>query len=405
MRRTVQFHIPGTAVIHAVRSIVGTTARVAVLVALLSVSAACAPQTTALIVTTTNDPQRVTGSDGMDHIEYDLVFTNVFAGPVTLTSIDVYTPNGKRLLRLKGDALKAVLQPLFGSEEISEIPSSSSVAAVMDVIVPRGEIPEQITHRITYEVSPNPLATLIGSDQILGPELTVPPAEPIVIASPLKGTGWFNANGCCVPSNHRSFRMAVDGARYVKSETFAIDWIQARDNRLFEGDGTKNEQYFAYGAEIVSVADGIVVSVRDDMNDTPPNTPPTTVKGPGDYPGNHVVVLIQPGVWASYAHLMPGSVAVKEGDQVTTGQLLGKLGSTGNSTAPHLHFGLGDGPDILSSNSIPFVIDRYKYVGTVDVNTVIDAFTAGAPLGLVPGDGLKIQRNAHPLNFAITDFD
>jgi murein DD-endopeptidase MepM/ murein hydrolase activator NlpD len=101
---------------------------------------------------------------------------------------------------------------------------------------------------------------------------------------------------------------------------------------------------------------------------------------------------------------MPGSVAVKEGDVVTTGQLLGKLGSTGNSTAPHLHFGLGDEPDILSSNSIPFVIDRYKYVGTADVNTVIDAFTTGAPLGLVPGDQARIQRNAHPLNFAITDY-
>jgi hypothetical protein len=393
------------AVINGARSIIATTARVAVLVALLSVSAACAPETTALIVTSTNDPLRVTGSDGMDHIEYDLIFTNVFAGPVTLTSIDVYTPNGKRLLRLKGEELKQVLQPLFGSDEINEIPSSSSVAAVMDVIVPKGEIPDQITHRIKYEVSSHPLSTLIGSNEILGPLLTVNPMEPVVIAPPLKGTGWFNANGCCVPSNHRAFRMAVDGARYVKSETFAIDWIQAKDKRLFEGDGTKNEQYFAYGADIVSVGNGTVVSVRDDMDDTPPNTPPTTVKGPGDYPGNNVVVLIQPGVWASYAHLMPGSVAVKEGDVVTTGQLIGKLGSTGNSTAPHLHFGLGDGPDILTSNSLPFVIDRYKYVGMADVNTVIDAFTTGAPLGLVPGDDTRIQRNAHPLNFAITDFD
>lgn len=405
MRRMARFRVPCTAVINTIKSISGASARAAVLIALLCAAAGCAPQTTAVIVTSINNPVRVTGSDGMEHIEYDLVITNVFYAPVTITSIDVATLKGKRLLSLRGDDLKEILQPLLSASEINEIPASGTIAAVMDVIVPRGEVPAQITHRIKYETSPSPLETIIGSRRILGPQLTVSPAEPIVIASPLKGSGWFNANGCCVPSNHRSFRMAVSGARYVKSETFAIDWIQAKDNRLFEGDGTKNEQYFAYGADIVSVADGTVVSVRDDMDDTPPNTPPTTVKGPGDYPGNNVVVLIQPGVWAAYAHLMPGSVAVKVGDVVTTGQLLGKLGSTGNSTAPHLHFGLGDGPDILTSNSIPFVIDRYKYVGTADVNTVIDAFMSGEPLGLVPGDGTRIQRNAHPLNFAITDFD
>ena len=73
-----------------------------------------------------------------------------------------------------------------------------------------------------------------------------------------------------------------------------------------------------------------------------------------------------PAVWVTYAHLQPGSIPVALGDRVTTGQLLGRLGNTGNSTGPHLHFQLADGPDVLTSNSLPFVFDRYTLAGAID---------------------------------------
>jgi murein DD-endopeptidase MepM/ murein hydrolase activator NlpD len=47
--------------------------------------------------------------------------------------------------------------------------------------------------------------------------------------------------------------------------------------------------------------------------------------------GNYVVVDIGRGRYAFDAHLQPGSLEVKVGDQVKTGQLLGKLGNTGNT--------------------------------------------------------------------------
>lgn len=367
---------------------------------------AAASETTAIIVSALHDPVLVKGSDGMDHLEYDLLFTNVFFGPVTLSSVEALAPDGRRLLLLEGDDLKNHFQPMPGDGEPSdELPSSGSGAIVMDVIVKPGEAPGRITHRIKYAVAPNPLDSIIGSTEIDGPELTVSSIRPIVIASPVKGDGWLNANGCCMPSIHRSLRMVQDGLHYIKPETFAIDWIQTRGNKLYDGDGKTNEQYFTYGVDILSVADGIVVSVRDDMEDTPPNTPPTTVKSPGDYAGNHVVVLIQPGVWASYAHLKPGSVTVKEGDKVTTGQVLGRLGSTGNSTAPHLHFGLGDGPDILTSNSLPFVIGSYELVGSVDLDTAEGAFFKGIPFKYEKGSPSGPQSESLQLFFTVADYD
>ena len=69
------------------------------------VSPAAGEKTTAIVVSATNDPLRVSGSDGLDHQEYDLLVINVFAAPVTLTSIAVTAPDSETLLRLEGEAL------------------------------------------------------------------------------------------------------------------------------------------------------------------------------------------------------------------------------------------------------------------------------------------------------------
>jgi hypothetical protein len=317
-------------------------------------------ETTALLVSATHDPLRVTGSDGMVHLEYDLVITNVFTTPVALTALDVLTPEGRSLLRLEGDALAAVTQPLLGRTPTALVPASGALAVVVDVVVPPDQIPARLSHRLTYDFAPDAqFATIVGSREIAGPDLAVDPFTPVVLDPPLRGSGWLNANGCCDASDHRSIRLAVDGARIVKPETFAIDWMRIEDGRLYTGDGTRNEDYFAFGAEVHAVADGTVVFVRDGMAEDTPNEPPTTLQGPMDYGGNEVFIEIAPGVYAFYAHFQPGSIRVRAGETVTAGQVLGLLGNTGNSSAPHLHFALLDGPDGLAANSLPFVIDAW----------------------------------------------
>ena len=190
-------------------------------------------RTTALLVSAIHDPLRVTGSDGMVHLEYDLVLTNVFTTPVTITSIEVLTPDGQSLLRLEGDALEAMTRPLVGSTPTDVVPQSGALAAMLDVVVPPDQVPERLTHRITYELAPDaPLATIIGSREILGPELTVDPFAPLVIAPPLRGAGWINANGCCDASAHRSASLAVDGARLVKHRDLCHRLGAARGHSL-----------------------------------------------------------------------------------------------------------------------------------------------------------------------------
>ena len=75
--------------------------------------------------------------------------------------------------------------------------------------------------------------------------------------------------------------------------------------------------------------------------------------------GNHVILRCG-DVHAGFAHLAPGSVAVRVGQEVRAGDVLGRVGHTGNSTAPHLHFQLMDGPDPLTARGVPCAFRAYE---------------------------------------------
>ena len=48
---------------------------------------------------------------------------------------------------------------------------------------------------------------------------------------------------------------------------------------------------------------------------------------------------------------------MRVGARLSTGELIGHLGNSGNSTAPHLHFQVMDSPSFLDTMGLPFVFD------------------------------------------------
>jgi hypothetical protein len=363
-------------------------------------------QPNALVVSAASVPMRVSGSDGMDHIEYDLLVTNAFTSPVTLTSVEVLGGDGAALGALDGDALTTATQALMGPIPQTEIPVSGAVAVVIGAVVPPEQLVAEVTHRITYEVAPDaPARSLLGSLVINGPRLEVNSQPEIVIQPPLRGAGWLNANGCCDPATpHRSLRLAADGLAFTKSETFAIDWIRLQDGEAFAGDGSRNEDWYSFGAEVVAVADGAVVAMRNDMPNETPLAAPTHVRGPGDYGGNHVILEIAPGVYAFSAHMQPGSVTVEVGDTVVAGDVLGLLGNSGNSVGPHLHFTLVDYPNPLVGNSLPMVFPDYMLAGMVSAEAMRAAYADPTTLNLALSGQPEHQENTLQLVYTVADF-
>ena len=187
---------------------------------------------------------------------------------------------------------------------------------------------------------------------------------PRSIRPPLRGDGWAAFNGCCTPNAHRNVRVAAS-TRIGTAETFAIDFLRVDGDRFFQGDGKSNAQYPFFGAPVQAVAAGTVVARHDGMDDSIPFQPVTTLHKPEDFGGNYVLLRQEAGVYAFYAHLQKGSVAVAVGQRVPAGAVVGRLGNSGNSTNPHLHFGLLDRPDFLTGYSLPFVFAGFTLGGRI----------------------------------------
>ena len=198
-------------------------------------------------------------------------------------------------------------------------------------------------------------------------------AAPTLIGSPLIGGRWHAANG---PSNFdRHHRMGIFNLNGSSSivQRFAVDWIQLgpTDGLMYKGDGSQNTDWYCYNADLLAVADGTVIETRDGQ---PENVPgPTTILTTTmqNIFGNCVIIDIGGGRFAVYAHLIPGSLRVAIGDTVSRGKVIGKLGNSGNSTAPHLHFHICNGKDGLFSEGLPFTLASYDLLGSITLEEAL----------------------------------
>lgn len=177
--------------------------------------------------------------------------------------------------------------------------------------------------------------------------------------------------------------------------------------RLVKGDPADVHNYADYGADVIAVADGKVVSTLNTLEDQHPGKlpDPATITI-ANVDGNHVVLDLGNGVFAFYAHMQKGSVLVVPGQTVKRGQVLGKLGNTGNTSAPHLHFHLMDGPSVLGSSGIPYEIDRFALAGRLpqkDNPATSDTGVEGSwKSDLFPTP--SVRQGQFPLDLDVVDF-
>jgi Peptidase family M23 len=328
---------------------------------------------TPLMMRVLDPPQPVKGSDGKYHLVYELVLTNSSPGTAIVQSVKTIDSKSGKVVGTLAGAEVAARTTLLGdvnSDPAEKIGSGRVAILFLDVTFEDlRDVPKEIEHRVrtSFDLPSGALFPERTTDT--GARTGISRKQPVVIGPPLKGKNWVVSNGCCTVSIHRGAVLAMD-QKLLAAERYAIDWIRSDDEGhiLLPSDttNTKLTDYPAYGEPIISVKGGKVVKAVDKYPDLKPGVrdPNLTLE---DAPGNHVIVDIGGGRYAIYAHLMPGSITVEEGDHVGRGQLLGRLGNSGNTNAPHLHFHVMDAPTPLGADhNLPYVFDSFAYQGRIE---------------------------------------
>jgi hypothetical protein len=383
-----------------------------VLVVLLS---ACATSkaddfTPLLVSPLTANARPVLGADGRMHIVYELVLTNANPTPATLRKIEVIDGSSSKVFAsYEGQQLLSHLRTTARvPPEGPEIEFNGTRLVLIDLSLDASTaLPGRLLHHIELRgggtPSPQPTTPVPLS-------YTVAPLELLRklphIGPPLSGKGWVALNGCCAPgAAHRSGSLSVNGKIYF-AQRFAIDWMQL-DNagRLVHDDASDVRNYPGYGADVNAVADGTVVETLNDLEDQkPPTLPDPQTITLQNVDGNHVVLDLGDGVFAFYAHLQKSSVRVASGDRVKRGQLLAKLGNTGNTSGPHLHFHLMEGSSVLGSNGIPYVMDSFAFAGQVPAKEFAAATGVEGDYGKGLASTPSPRHGQFPLDLDIVNF-
>ncbi len=330
-----------------------------------------APQFTGLAASFLTHPQPVRGTDGRFHIAYELILTNAVNFPLDVNRVEVRDGKTHRvLLSLHGHALSSRMNSIAGATTGEKPPDptvlspSGSAVVWLDVRVRRkADLPDVLQHRVVASTRPPPGEQSMRFSSRIG-RVPLLARKPVELGPPARGGIWVADEGCCDKDTHHRRGLLVVNGNEVVPQRFAIDWMRLdRKHRAWVGDPARLSSYRSYGQRLIAVAAGKVIFAADGRpNQKPPNDP--TPPSVPELPGNRVILRIGPGIYVTYAHMVPGSVRVHDGERVRRGQAVGRLGNSGNSATPHLHLQVQITRSFLS-DGLPFVFNRFRLLGQI----------------------------------------
>ncbi len=149
----------------------------------------------------------------------------------------------------------------------------------------------------------------------------------------------------------------------VYSQPFAIDFVKlGPDNCTFAGNGRSLTDHYSWDQPVYATAGGKVAYASYDMPDMLPGAIPDQAILRGDMRrilGNAVAISHANGEFSYYGHLQQLSLAVNEGEMVRRGALIGRVGNSGNTPGPHLHFHVMNGPNLFIDQGLPMLFSHF----------------------------------------------
>jgi len=296
------------------------------------------------------------------HLVYEMFIHNESKQELNLKGIKTTSPDlaDVTIQKLEGKGIEEnirYLNNVYRPAEEQNLGMGNVACVFFWLSFDPSEVPQDLQHEIAYEDEK-------GNEYTACQDLAVQKKIPLTIEAPLRGEGWLAGNGASNNTGHRRTPLFIDDAPYF-AQRYAMDWLQfGPDGKLFRDTPEKNENWYCYGADLHAVADGVVVEIQDGIIENVPLSETMAVEiNLQSSPGNLVLLDLGEDNYALYAHMLPGSLLVKAGDKVKSGQLIGKLGNSGNSGAPHLHFHIGHRNSPLGTHGLPFHVRQFEWAG------------------------------------------
>jgi len=359
-------------------------------------------QMTPLLLAVHDAPIPFVGTDERVHLVYELSMTNFSSAEVAVEKVEILG-DGSVLQTLDTAAVASRLQPAGQRESTGTLAKSTQALLFLHVTLPPGApIPQQLTHRVSARFSAAPP----GHQEIseTSGETTVDRQPVLKIGPPLHGDNYISADSCCDATRHTRAALPVNRRLYV-AQRYAVDWEQLDAGRhVYVGPRETLTSYTIFGKPVYAVADAVVARAITGQPEQTPGKFPTDISV-DDADGNCIVLDLGNHHYALYAHMQSDSIHLKRGDPVKLGQVIGLVGNSGNSLAPHLHFQLTDGELPAASNGLPYEITSFDVTGETPGTKAFDEAEAnGTPLTVNPASPPRLVKDALPLDQLIISF-
>jgi hypothetical protein len=311
------------------------------------------------------DPVVIVPGEHSQQVSLDFLVKNLGELPLEFASIVMCAFDGKGELMMRREINRLGMCPSIATLPFTVVEPKKMVIAFNPFQeLPPGSAPKTLKFIFTF-------AGKEGGKEIVS-EVTVLPivhAAKTSLALPIRGKVivW---DGWDFYSHHRrldlTHPMIVDLGVKHNITRFGMDFIQAdADGKTFKNGGKKLEDYYIFGRPVLAAAAGIVADCVADRPDSPigqmlvdyealQRSKDLRLLG-----GNYVVIDHGNGELSFFGHLRQNSLKVGKGERVSSGQLIGEVGSSGDSTEPHLHYQLRSSID-PNCESIPAAFQEFK---------------------------------------------
>jgi murein DD-endopeptidase len=301
--------------------------------------------------------------EGNATLYYELYVTNHSADTLQLKSLTVQEEKGSLPWFTSKDN---ELTNRLGSADVGRrrqpsgnLAPGDSIVVYIECSLPNDKTGVTLYHKLEFR-SRN------GEQQFIeGAPISLSAPSKISLGNPLRGGPWCAVYEPSWETGHRRKIFAVGGKSRIPGR-FAIDFMKLDEKgRYTVGNEDSIAGWFGYGADVLAVADGMIITVRDTFTESP------TLSGHPKYPadkatGNYICLKIGENEFVFYEHLKPGSIRVVAGQSVKKGVVIASLGFTGQSTGPHLHLHVANDSSPLGSEGISFVLESFELLGAYD---------------------------------------